>query len=334
MNKPSKIPLDELRQSIPGNIDLFICCASFEERSQSLARAVGPDRVDRAIIFVNEDYATPASKNISKLKELYHANHEIVPIRTDDPLLAADGFSNVLSESSLRSSSTIFVDITTFTHEQLLILIRLLREAPNRHRVLAGYTGANQYAIDLPDDQKWLSQGVDDIRSVLGYPGNLAPSKKLHLIVLAGFESERAAKLIEAYDPAVISLGLGERVASISDTHFKTNAVFHMRLLELAQTMSTVVGKVEQFQFSCVDPRNTQRTIIEQAKKFPEYNTVVAPMNTKISTLGTALAAFEEESLQVCYAHPLAYNTDKYSSPSTVCRLFDLTGDLDPVTHV
>ena len=331
MNKPSKIPLDDLRQSISGNIDLFICCASFEERSQSLARAIGPERVGRAVICVNEDYAVPASKNISQLKELYRANHEIISIRTDAPLLAADRFSDLLSEASIRSAATIFVDITTFTHEQLLILVRLLRDAPNRHRILAGYTGASQYAIDLPDDQKWLSQGVDDIRSVLGYPGNLLPSQKLHLIVLAGFESERAEKLIEAYDPAVISLGIGVQSASISDQHYATNEVFHKRLLEFVKTMSTVAGKVDKFEFSCIDPRSTQRTIIEQAKKFSEYNTVIAPMNTKISTLGAAFAAFEDESLQVCYAHPSAYNTDNYSSPSTDCRLLELTTDLAAV---
>ena len=96
--------------------------------------------------------------------------------------------------------------------------------------------------------------------------------------------------------------------------------------------MSTVVSKVEQFQFSCVDPRNAKRAIIEQAKKFPEHNTVLAPMNTKVSTLGAALAAFEEESLQVCYAHPSAYNTATYSLPGLDCRLFDLTADLDSVT--
>lgn len=331
MNKPSKIPLDDLHQYISGNIDLFICCASFEDRSQSLARSIGPDRVGRAIICVNEDYAEPAKGNISVLKNMYRSNHEILPLRTDAPLIAADRFSNLLNKTPIEHTGTIFVDITTFTHEQLLILIRLLRNSMNPYKILAGYTGASQYASDLPDEQKWLSQGVDDIRSVLGYPGNLLPSRKLHLIVLAGFESERAEKLIEAYDPAVISLGVGEQSASISDTHYKTNAVFHKRLLELVQTMSTVIGKVDPFKFSCIDPRSTQRTIIEQVKKFPGYNTVVAPMNTKISTLGAAFAAFEEESLQVCYAHPSTYNTDKYSSPSTDCRLFDLTDDLATV---
>lgn len=328
MSIPSKIPLAELGQHISGKIDLFVCCASFEERSISLAAAIGSKRVGRAIFCVNEDYAAPARKSVARLKEIYPTNHELLSINTDKPLLAADRFSALLSGTQFTPNGTIFVDITTFTHEQLLILIRLLRDAPHRHRIFAGYTGASQYAIGLPDDQKWLSRGVDDIRSVLGYPGILVPSRKLHLIVLAGFESERAEKLIEAYDPAIISLGIGEQSASVSEQHRLTNSVFHNKLVALAKTISTIAGGVEQFQFSCVDPRSAQRTILDQAGKFQGYNAVVAPMNTKISTLGAAFAAFTDESLQICYAHPLSYNTENYSSPSTDCRMFDLTADL------
>ncbi|MEC4889749.1 MAG: hypothetical protein RI101_06765 [Nitrospira sp.] len=332
MKLSTKISLAELHNYAPDKIDLFIGCASFEKRSQSLARAITPNRVGHAVFCVNEDYAESASKNIEALKNLYPSKHEILNIRTDAPLLAADHFSETLAAAPIISGGTIFVDITTFTHEQLLILIRILRNSVHRFKIIAGYTGASQYATDLPDEQKWLSKGVDDIRSVLGYPGNLLPSRKLHLVVLAGFESERAEKVIEAYDPAIISLGIGEQSASISKEHHATNAVFHRKLLELVEKKATVIAKVEQFQFSCIDPLDTRRTILEQAKKFPGHNTVIAPMNTKISTLGTALAAFEEESLQVCYAHPKAYNTHTYSLPGSDCRLFDLTDELDAMT--
>ena len=329
MIPPGKIPLSDLDQHITDSITLFVCCASFEERSLSLAKAIGADRVLHTVICVNEDYAKPATKNIIALKEMFSSKHEILSLHTNDPILSADRFSAIFDKALVESKGTIFVDITTFSHEQLLILIRLLREKLKRHKIIAGYTGANEYAIGLSDDQKWLSQGVDDVRSVLGYPGSLVPSRRLHLIVLAGFESERATKLIEAYDPEIISLGIGEQSGSISDHHHSINKMFHKKLLDFMQMVSAVNAKVEKFQFSCVEPRSAQRTIIEQAKKFPTYNTVVAPMNTKISTLGAAFAAFEEESLQICYAHPSSYNTENYSSPSADCRLFDLIADLD-----
>lgn len=334
MKMPMKIPLENIQQHINDPIDLFICCASFEERSQSLAKAIGPDRVVRAIICVNEDYSSSARKNIEELKNLYSSKHEILVLNTSNPLLSADHFSETLSSSVIKSAGSIFVDITTFSHEQLLILVRLLREVPNSPRIYAGYTSAKEYAIGLPDDQKWLSQGVDDIRSVLGYPGNLLPSRKLHLIVLVGFESERAEKLIEAYDPAIISLGIGERSTPFGDRNYSINEVFTNRLLDFVQMTSIQIAKYEQFEFSNSEPKLAKQKILGQAFKFPGYNTVVAPMNTKVSTLGAAYAAFEDESLQICYAHPKSYNTQNYSSPSTDCRLFDLSGDLASVISV
>lgn len=324
----NKVPLSKLQTHITDEIDYFICCASFEERSMSLAKAIGPEKIKKAIICINEDYASPAKKNILGLKEVFISNAEILSIHTNDPLLVADRFSEILNKASFLASRTIFVDITTFSHEELLILVRLLRNLPNHPKILAGYTGARDYAIGLSNEQKWLSRGVDDIRSVLGYPGSLVPSKKLHLIVLAGFESERAEKLIEAYDPAVISLGIGEPSASISQNHYNLNSFFHNKLLDFVQTTTTVISSVENFKFSCVDPSSTQRTVIKQVQKFPEYNVVVAPMNTKISTLGAAFAVFEEESIQLSYAHPSSYNTDNYSSAGDDCRLFDLTPKL------
>ena len=47
-------------------------------------------------------------------------------------------------------------------------------------------------------------------------------------------------------------------------------------------------------------------------------------MNTKISTLGVALAAMERSDLQICYGPAATYNVDNYSSPDDHCYLFQL----------
>ncbi|MDP2644327.1 MAG: hypothetical protein Q8P24_05265, partial [Desulfobacterales bacterium] len=39
----------------------------------------------------------------------------------------------------------------------------------------------------------------------------------------------------------------------------------------------------------------------------------VAPMNTKLSTVGAALASFENSEIQVCYAQADYYNYHGYS---------------------
>ena len=45
----------------------------------------------------------------------------------------------------------------------------------------------------------------------------------MRLIVLVGFEWERAQRLIEAYDPVELSLGIGRQVDAIEDQHFLKN---------------------------------------------------------------------------------------------------------------
>ena len=58
--------------------------------------------------------------------------------------------------------------------------------------------------------EKWLSKGVKEIRSVLGFPGEILPSRKNHLIVLTGYEYERAKTIIDILQPYSLALGFGE----------------------------------------------------------------------------------------------------------------------------
>ena len=142
----------------------------------------------------------------------------------------------------------LFRSITTFTHEALLILLRILqRQVTKRDLVHLVYAAAAEYAVGLRPEEKWLTKGVLDVRSVLGYPGSMRPSWKSHLIVLVGFEADRATELIESYEPTVISLGFGDEKTQTSAGHHAINRM----------AFSTVASKVKtyyEFAFSTVDP--------------------------------------------------------------------------------
>ena len=45
-------------------------------------------------------------------------------------------------------------------------------------------------------------------------------------------------------------------------------------------------------------------------------NTVIAPMNNKISTVGAALAALKNPNIQISYAQADIYNVVGYSMPN------------------
>lgn len=321
-----KISLTDLPNHLELPLDVFICSASFEDRCKSAAEKIDPSRVTRVLVCEYQDFESVATEaaNAAWLRSRFANKVRRVILSTNKPLLTADNLSNALDDLPKAQCLNMMIDISTFTHEALLILLKLLRQSGLSAKIKFVYTGAREYSIGLQGNEKWLSKGIDDVRSVLGYPGELAPSKKLHLIILAGFESERAEKLIEAYEPAVVSLGLGEREASISEDHHDLNSVFHQRVVDFCTSISARSAGIRNFEFSCIDPIEAKVAIERQIAEYPGYNVIIAPLNTKISTVGAALAALERPSIQLCYSHPLQYNISGYSSPDENCRLFDL----------
>jgi hypothetical protein len=212
------------------------------------------------------------------------------------------------------------VDITTFTHEALLILLKLLQlKLKPTDSVTFLYTAALEYSVGDEEENKWLSKGIGEIRSVLGYPGKVLPTQKLHLVILTGFESERAERFIEEYEPNMLSLGLADPDSSTSPAHYPVNRAKHSRIAARHKDAVTFV-------FSCSDPVETMTAIQDRIRQVPDHNVLIAPMNTKISTVGAALVAFDNDSVQLCYATANQYNESNYSKPDSNCYLFTVPG--------
>ena len=70
------------------------------------------------------------------------------------------------------------------------------------------------------------------------------------------------------------------------------------------------------FEFSCRDVNKCRAEILEVVNSHKGYNTVLSPMNNKISTVSCALAAYENTQLQIAIANPALYNSANYSNPS------------------
>jgi hypothetical protein len=174
------------------------------------------------------------------------------------------------------------------------------------------YTVASEYSVGLPDDKKWLSKGIKEIRTVLGFPGEMLPSRKCHLIVLVGYEAERVRELVENYEPSILSLGMGDEDSSLSIEHHRLNRLVHTVLTER-------FTRYNEFLFSPSNPFHVSMTLRSVVKSTDNVNVVVAAMNTKLSTVGAALVAIKDESIQLCYATAMQYNTEKDSVPSEYC---------------
>jgi len=281
--------------------------------------ALDRTRVDHALICANKvTFTSKIDETAQQLSDMFDGRASIVELSMENPLLIADHLQQEIKKLQRGTPTTYAIDVTSFTHEALLILLRVLQAAvKSEDNVIGLYNGATDYATGLPAEEKWLSKGVAEIRSVLGYPGEIVPTQKIHLIVLVGFEMERAERIIGAYEPSLLSLGYGSPLQSISFPLHNLNKRFHKRL-------SDRYKGVREFTFSLEDPLEAKLSIEKQAKIQPGFNVFIAPMNTKISTVGVALAAFENEALQICYASAEQYNFQSYSSPSNDCYIFEV----------
>jgi hypothetical protein len=313
----SKYPLSALASQI-GGIDTFVCFASYENRCRSVADSLNISAIGASAIGLNINRAQFNGDNKKYLLERLGDKTSTIEFNVSKPTVGADNTAHYLSEVLSGGPKSLLVDITTFTHEGLLMLIKLLslkRREGDTIRLV--YVGAEEYSIGLDDEDKWLSKGTREIRSVLGFPGLILPSKKLHLIVLVGFETERARSLIDAYEPHLLSLGVGTSSNSITQKNFKANDLFLQRIARTYQNCNI-------FEIAPNDYEATLTTLKLQASKNPECNVVIAPMNTKVSTIAAGLLAMENESLQLCYAQAELYNYENYSTASTECFLIQL----------
>jgi hypothetical protein len=212
-------------------------------------------------------------------------------------------------------SQKAIIDITSFRREELLMLFSLMHSL--------GTKGTENWELVYVGAQgmgDWLSGKVTGVRSVYGYPGEMWPSKKTRLILLMGFEVERARSIFEAYEPAIVYVGSGKQSDSISDE-------LHQRNLECLGRIMLDIGDAatKQFEFSARDPSQLVLDLEAAIEDDPTSNTIIAPLNTKLSTLGAGMYAKGHPAYQVCYASVDTYNEEEFSQPSQYVYRIPLT---------
>lgn len=316
-----RIPLDELPANLPEEYNILVCCASFEERCTSIARKLDKEKIHKVILVANKELGEYIEPSLRVFKDLFINKIHDISLVPKSSVQTADMLRKALEEERQSKNNSYLIDISTFTHEALLILLALLKIIVKKgDRVTFIYAGASEYSIGAEGKDKWLSKGITGVQSVLGFPGNMSPGLPSHLLVLVGYEQERATKLIERLEPDFLSLGYGKSGTAIPEIHQDANQFFY----ELVSKSIATYKNVTSFDFSCSDPWVARDAILSQIRPPGERNIALAPMNTKISTIGAALAAWDRNDIQICYAPASMYNYVSYSRPGQFCYIFEL----------
>lgn len=314
-----KIDKNSIIQEL-GKIDLFICASGFESRSTSFALLLDAARIKDAIIFHQQENYSTSERNRDVIKE-HLPNLHIIEFPKNKPFDAFEIFiqniDNYIQQTSAEEKQEIVVDITAFTRETLLILLRALTMPfiVERAKIKLIYMPAQSY------QEEWMTKGVREIRPILGFSGLLSPSKPSLLVMLTGFEEERMRTVIDIFEPSHILLGKPCRESSINEALF---AISERKYSELKSEYEHLLID-EGFTFSCQDIQKTKDVILDIYNRYSSNcNIIIAPLNNKISTLGVAFAALKEEGIQICYPSANQYNIENYSTPSDFFCVYNI----------
>ena len=236
--------LSEFR-SCDRHYDLFICSASFEDRCLAVASSIDLRMIETALVCRYSGYAELSEDNNTKLLETLAEKAKGISFDKDAPLSIYDTLYDAISECHPKS---VIIDISTFTRETILIILMLFKqEAFKDIEVTLCYVPADIYSDCNGKNNTndiWLSKGVNAIRTILGYAGSYTSLKKTLLIVLVGFEKERAEFLINSFEADKLYLGCVPPKESHNEELSRINKANFDRLVSL-------VGECNVFEFSC-----------------------------------------------------------------------------------
>lgn len=307
--------------SSPGPIAL-VSCLSFEKRSLTVAEILVTTNFQRWVCIVNEDIETDISAIHDKaqlIAEQAKLKIEFLTASKRDPLRLADALVRLADEIELAEPVQWIADITTMTHEMLLIIVAAADEivAPWKNLRFV-YNVASQFSGDGEPAEKWISRGIHQVRSVIGYPGAWSPGEPTTLVALPGLDSERMQQMVEEIEPDQLIVGIA-RPAEEHHWSAERNYVIAKQLL------TTRKGKM--FSYPALNPFGAVDAVIDEIRDV-KGNVLLAPLNSKISTVALGVLARERPEWQICYAPAFIYNLS-YATPSD----FFLTCSLKAVTE-
>ena len=294
----------------------LINCLSYEERSLSVARALSGNGLKLWLCIYNDDTEVdlgPFKAQAGNLCAAHSADLEYVKVFKRRPLTLADGVLRALS-SAQTSKLKVVIDISTMTHELLLIVLAALLEYSVKFRnVTFIYNQADKYSSNERDiGRKWLSRGIHGVRSVIGYSGLWSPGDSTTLVALPGFDLERVKRIAEELEPEHLLVG-------IAKSHNPDHNWMDERNRQVADQLAAL-RRGNVFEYDALSLENTASTLFAELAEI-RGNIVIAPLNSKVSTLAVGLLALNNPKWQVCYAPALVYNI-YYSTPSPRFLMF------------
>jgi len=311
--------LPELTAKMPADIDHLIVSASYEERAYSVWKSIRTKINGKKFVCHNANHASYLKQSLQRFCA-DDTKAQVAALNSDEPHTTFETLRKVIEELRAGGKCHLAIDLTGFTREALAILLYISKQLlAEGSRISAFYHRAASYG--RTPQKGWLSQGVREVRSILGYSGQMRITADTHLMMIAGFETERAQEIIDTIEPSHLSIGtLGGSNLS-AETENPHNEPLKDFIARVRLYYSNT--QCDEFQFSTSDPIFTRDQILKTAKA-SSRNLVLSCLNSKPAMVGACLAAMKYPMIQLIYSQPLYYNTTSYSEPSGKILMFEV----------
>ena len=285
-----------------GPDDLFICCASFEDRCVSSTLRMGTDfRLRFAVVFVIEEplYRKQIESNLlalrTRLSRKASEGVYVISCQRENPLDGLAQLKSIWEKCKPKDSDEPFItlDISGFTKIYLMELLHYLVIELNLGIPRVIHT-VQTYAPTK------LTRGVEQIATIPNFFGNPTLEKQTALVLFLGFEPERALAVWKHYNP-------GKTIALVTSPPRYGNPDY----LKYARDNNAYLlsqPSVEMREVPADSPyavKSILEGIYEDTRG--SSNMVIGPFGTKPQTVGVFMFCLEHPKAQVAYSFPSNY---------------------------
>jgi len=287
--------------------DVFICCASWEERSLGTLRKFSEYKFHQGYLFVYDGPNSQRDIHLKKMRKILGkaGPFDVISTSKNNPFSAVNHFKEALNELKLTvRKSVITIDITTFTKRHILFLLRAIDDLNLWPSIRLLYSEPEDYVTDL---YLPMSTGIRQVSTIPGFVGTQPLTKPALLIVFLGYEGDRAISLFENLDP-------NEVILIIPDPPYHLE--WKGRTEEMNKYLIELIG---ENQIEYANSRNpfivtSELERIIKSYDLNEWHLCIAPFGTKPQTIGIYL--FWQKHIGKCsliYAQPFKHNKRFYS---------------------
>ena len=294
---------------IEGSKDsVFIACASFEERALAVASKLSKKyKVLKSFIFKYDETnkTNIREQNFQSLKNILSGCSEnVCPIICDhhNPLDGIDKFQSSCNSAGIDlNDANITVDVTTFTKQYLLVLLKFI-EKRNPRSLRLFYTEPEDYSVKW---EKPLSYGLIDIVSVPTYGGHFYTEKENLLILQLGYEGDRAYGIWERFNPHKTLILIGK--PSFRDSWEGRVEKFNEKILSKLPEDSKIY-------IPTLDPFGVSKMLDKLIDQYSQgFNIFLSPLGPKPQAIGAYLSIIKYHDIQIIYAIPKSHEEEYFS---------------------